>query len=53
MIDSYIQYCMNQWRSNDFNSEGGEKHETKFPVRSPKFRSGTLTFSINLLNKDF
>ena len=31
----------------------GGKHQTKFPIRSPEFRFGAVTFSKILLNKDF
>ena len=42
-----------QRRSQDFGSKGGGEGQTKFPVRSQKFRFEKVTFSKNLLNKNF
>ena len=50
-IYEYIYIYIKQGRSQDFGSGG--KHQTKFSVRSPKFRFGAVTFSKNLLNKKF
>ena len=44
---------MNQGRSQDFGSGGGREGQTKFSVMSQKFRFEAVTFSKNLINKDF